>query len=80
MVRLAQSLALAVILIVKANKNRISYGNTIELNFLLSGLNSLLKYVVNNVCLRPVNAFVYDCTSKVSGLASFRTGIWVLFG
>ena len=76
----AIAVALAVILIVKANENRISYGNTIELNFLLSGLNSLLKYVVNNVCLWPVNAFVYDCTSKVSGLASFRTGIWVLFG
>ena len=63
----AIAVALAVILIVKANENRISYGNTIELNFLLSGLNSLLKYVVNNVCLWPVNAFVYDCTSKVSG-------------
>jgi hypothetical protein len=27
-----------------------------------------------------VNAFVYDCTSKVLGLASFHTGIWVVFG
>ena len=26
-----------------------------------------------------VNAFVYERTSKVSGLASFCTGIWVLF-
>ena len=37
----AIAVALAVILIVKANENRISYGNTIELNFLLSGLSSL---------------------------------------
>ena len=27
-----------------------------------------------------VNEFVYDCNSKVSGLASSGTGIWVLFG
>jgi hypothetical protein len=39
------------ILIVKANKNRNSYGNTIEQNFLLKGMNSFLKSVVNNVCL-----------------------------
>ena len=26
-----------------------------------------------------MNAFVYDHPSKVSGLASFRTGLWVLF-
>jgi hypothetical protein len=49
----AIAVALAVILIVKANENQISYGNTIELNFLLSGLSSLLKNVVNNVCFRP---------------------------
>ncbi len=38
----AIAVALAVILIVKANENQISYGNTIELNFLLSGISSLL--------------------------------------
>ena len=49
----AIAVALAVILIVKANENRISYGNTIELDFLLTGLNSLLKNVVNDGCLSP---------------------------
>ena len=34
-------------LIVKANENRIPYGNTIELDFLLTELNSLLKNVAN---------------------------------
>ena len=57
----AIAVALAVILIVKANENRISYGNTIELNFLLSGLNSLLRNVVNNVCLRPFHVRTCEC-------------------
>ena len=57
----AIAVALAVILIVKANENRISYGNTIELDFLLTGLNSLLKNVVNNVCLRPFHVRTYEC-------------------
>ena len=49
------------ILIVKANKNQISYGNTIELNFLPTGLNSLLKNVVNDVCLRPFHVRTCEC-------------------
>jgi hypothetical protein len=57
----AIAVALAVILIVKANENRISYGNTIELNFLLSGLTSLLKNVLNNVCLRPFHVRTCEC-------------------
>jgi len=57
----AIAVALAVILIVKANKNRISYGNSIELNFLLTGLNSLLKNVVNNVCLWPFHLRTCEC-------------------
>jgi hypothetical protein len=57
----AIAVALAVILIVKANENRISYGNTIELNFLLSGLNSLLRNVVNNVCLWPFHVRTCEC-------------------
>ncbi len=55
------AVALAVILIVKANKNRFSYGNTIELDFLLTGLNSLLKNVVNNGCLRPFHVRTCEC-------------------
>ncbi len=80
----AITVTLEVLSIVKANKNRISYGNTIALNFLLTGLNSFLKNVVNELpsafpC-EDVNAFVYDRTSKVLGLASSHIGIWVLFG
>ena len=75
MVRLAQSLALAVILIVKANKNRISYGNTIELDFLLTGLNSLLKNVVNDGCLRPFHVRTCECIRLWSYFQSVRVSI-----
>ena len=57
----AIAVALAVILIVKANKNRFSYGNTIELDFLLTGLNSLLKNVANNGCLWPFHVRTCEC-------------------
>jgi hypothetical protein len=52
----AIAVALTAILIVKTNENRISYGNTIELNFLLTGLNSLI-----NVCLRPFHVRTCEC-------------------
>ena len=57
----AIAVTLAAILIVKANENQISKGNTIELNFLLTGLNSLLKNVVNNVCLRRFYVRTCEC-------------------
>ena len=57
----AIAVALAVILLVKANENRISYGNTIELVFLFTGLNSLLKNVVNDGCLRPFHVRTCEC-------------------
>ncbi len=57
----AIAVALAVILLVKAKENRISYGNTIELVFLLTGLNSLLKNVVNDGCLRPLHVRTCEC-------------------
>ncbi len=57
----AITVALEVILIVKANENRISYGNTIALNFLLTGLNSFLKNVVNDACLRPFHVRTCEC-------------------
>ena len=57
----AITVALEVLLIVKANENRISYGNTIALNILLTGLNSFLKNVVNDVCLRPFHVRTCEC-------------------
>ncbi len=46
--------------IVKASKNQNSYGNTIELNFLLKGQNLLLKSVFNNVCLWPFHVRTWE--------------------
>ena len=71
----AIAVALAVILIVKAVKNRISYGNTIELNFLLTRLNSLLKNVVNNVCLGPFHVRTYECICLWPSFQSVRLSI-----
>ena len=63
------------ILIVKANKNQISYGNTIELNFLPTGLNSLLKNVVNDVCLRPFHVRTCECIHLWPYFQSVRVSI-----
>jgi len=71
----AIAVALAVILIVKANKNGVSYGNTIELNYLLTGLNSLLKNVVNNVCLRPFHVRTCECICLWPYFQSVRLSI-----
>jgi hypothetical protein len=57
----AIAVALPAISIVKAKENRNSYGNTIELNFLLKRLNLLLKHVVNNVCLWPFHVRTCEC-------------------
>ena len=61
--------------IVKANENRISYGNTIALNFLLSGLNSYLKNVVNDVCLRPFRVRTCECIRLWPSFQSVRVSI-----
>ncbi len=72
--------------IVKANENRNSYGNTIELNFLLKGLNLLLKsvgkqHLPSAFPCEDMNAFVYmNVIPKCHSLASYGTGIRVLFG
>jgi hypothetical protein len=71
----AIAVALSAIWIVKANENRNSYGNTIELNFLLSGLNSLLKNVVNNVCLRPLHVRTCECICSWPYFQSVRLSI-----
>ncbi len=71
----AIAVALPAIWIVKANKNRNSYGNTIELNFLLSGLNSLLKKVVNNVCLGPFHVRTCECICLWPYFQSVRLSI-----
>ncbi len=56
----AITVALLAIWIVKANKNQISYDNTIELNFLLRGMNLFLKRVVNNDCLWPFHVRTWE--------------------
>ncbi len=62
-----------------------AYDNTIELNFLLKGLNLLLKSV-GKQCLplailcKDMNAFVYmNVIPKCHSLASYGTGIWICF-
>ena len=40
----------------------------------------IVKAKDNRVSYGNMDAFVYDRTSTASGLASFCTGIWVLFG
>ncbi len=82
----AIAVALPAIWIVKAKENQNSYGNTIELNFLLKGLNLLLKNEVNNVCLWPFHVRTCECIclwpafQKRQSLAYYGTGTWVLFG
>ncbi len=77
---------LLAIWIIKAKENQNFYGNTIELNFLLKGLNLLLKNVVNNVCLLPFRVRTCECIclwpafQKCQSLAYYGTWIWVLFG
>ena len=71
----AITVALAVIIIVKANENRISYGNTIALNFLLTGLNSFLKNVVNDACLRPFHVRTCECIRLWPYFQSVRVSI-----
>ena len=71
----AITVALEVLLIVKANENRISYGNTIALNFLLTGLNSFLKNVVNDVCLRPFHVRTCECIRLWPYFQSVRVSI-----
>jgi hypothetical protein len=71
----AIAVTLAAILIVKANENQISNGNTIELNFLLTGLNSLLKNVVNNVCLRRFYVRTCECIRLWLYIQSVRPSI-----
>jgi hypothetical protein len=70
----AISVALA-IWIVKASENRISYGNTIEFNFLLTGLNLLLTNVVNNVCLLPSQVRTCECICLWPSFQSVRFSI-----
>jgi hypothetical protein len=71
---------------VKANENQNSYGNTIELNFLLKGLNLLLKSVSKKrlpsaIPCEDMNVFVcMNEIPKCHSLASYGTGIMVLFG
>ncbi len=80
------AVALPAIWIVKANKNGNAYGNTIELNFLLKGLNLLLKSVGKQhlplaIPCEDMNAFVcMNVIPKCHSLASYGTGIRVLFG
>jgi len=71
----AITVALEVIFIVKANENRISYGNTIALNFLLTGLNSFLKNVVNDACLRPFHVRTCECIRLWPYFQSVRVSI-----
>ncbi len=82
----AIAVALPAIWIVNANENQNSYGNTIELNFLLKGLNLLLKSVGKQrlplaIPCEDMNAFVYmNVIPQCHSLASYGTGIRVLFG
>ncbi len=67
----------------KSKRESNSYGNTIELNFLLTGRNLLLKTVVNTVCLWPFHVRTWECIclwpafQKCQSLAYYGTGIWV---
>ncbi len=72
--------------IVKANENQNSYGNTIEFNFLLKGLNLLLKSVGKQrlplaIPCEDMNVFAHmNVIPKRQSLASYGKGIRVLFG
>ena len=61
--------------IVQATENRNSYGNTIELYFLLNGLNLLLKNLVNNVCLRPFHVRTSECICLWPSFQSVRLSV-----
>jgi hypothetical protein len=71
----AIAVALPAIWIVKAKENQNSYGNTIELNFLLKGLNLLLKSVGKQrlplaIPCEDMNEFAYmNVIPKVSKLS-----------
>jgi hypothetical protein len=80
----AIAVALPAIWIVKAKENQNSYGNTIELNFLLKGLNLLLKSVGKQrlplaIPCEDMNAFVYmNVIPKVSILWHRNMGsVWL---